>query len=66
MENERSHPLSTIRQSLTIVKVVAGLVLLEQACEVLFLGVKLSEQPALAIAALGALAAPVPKKESRS
>lgn len=54
--------LKQIRGSLTAIKLAAGLVLLEQGLEALFLGVSLAEHPVIVIAALGALGFPVPKE----
>lgn len=47
-------------------RVVAALVLLEQAYEALVLGLLLGEHPALVIAAIGAFAAPVPVEKPSS
>jgi hypothetical protein len=44
-------------------KFAAAVLLVEQLFEVVFLGVSLAHNPTLAIAALGALAAPVPRGE---
>ena len=52
-----------LRRSITVGKVVAGLVLIEQVFEVVVLGVSLAEHPVLVVAALGALGFPVPSKE---
>jgi hypothetical protein len=54
--------LRTVRRSITAIKVVAVLVLVEQSLEVLFLGISLAEHPTIAIAALIALGFPVPGK----
>jgi len=54
--------LSTVRRSLTAIKLVALLVLAEQGLEVMFLGVSLAEHPLIVIAALGALGFPMPSK----
>jgi len=44
-------------------RIAGAAVLAEQGLEVLLFGTSLAEHPALVIAALGALGAPVPKKE---
>jgi hypothetical protein len=55
--------IGQIQRTLTLAKVAATLVLLEQAAEFLFMGVSLAEHPVVVITALGALGFPVPKKE---
>jgi hypothetical protein len=55
--------VSTVRRSITAIKVVAVVILVEQGYEMLFLGVSLAEHPIIVIAALGALGFPVPSKQ---
>ena len=55
--------LKTVRRSIKAIKVVAVMILVEQALEVAFLHVSLAEHPVVVIAALGALGFPVPTKE---
>lgn len=53
---------SLVRRSLTVVKIAAFGVLLEQLYEVAVLGVSLAENPIIVIAALGALGFPAPRE----
>ncbi len=53
---------TNVRRSLTTIKVVAVLVLLEQGSEVLFHGISLAEHPVIVIVALGALGFPFPSR----
>jgi hypothetical protein len=54
--------MGTVRRSITAIKVIALLLLVEQGYEMLVLHVALAEHPLLVIAALGALGFPVPSK----
>lgn len=54
--------VSTVRRSITAIKVIALLVLAEQGLEVMIFRISLAEHPLIVIAALGALGFPVPSR----